>query len=80
MIKIMADAAADIPRETVLELGIEILPFMITIDGREIIADSNLLPKDFYELVNNCVEIPTTAQLTLPTLRMHTADSARMTV
>ncbi len=63
MIKLMADMAADMPKETVLELGIEVLPFMITIDGKQIIADINLHPEDFYEMVENCTEIPTTAQL-----------------
>lgn len=63
MIKIMTDMAADIPKATAIELGIEILPFMITVDGNEIIADINLLPEDFYKLADNCAEPPTTAQM-----------------
>ena len=42
MIKIMTDMAADIAKDTVLDLGIEVLPFMITIDGKQIVADINL--------------------------------------
>ena len=63
MIKIMTDMAADIPKDTVLNLGIEVLPFMITIDGKQIVADINLRAEDFYEMVDNCTETPTTAQM-----------------
>ena len=63
MIKIMTDMAADIPKDTVLDLGIEVLPFMITIDGKQIVADINLRAEDFYEMVDNCTETPTTAQM-----------------
>ncbi len=63
MIKMVADSAADIPKSVIKELEIEILPFMINIDGKQIVADENLDPNDFYDMVENCVETPTTSQM-----------------
>lgn len=63
MIKIVTDSAADIPKSIVEELDIEILPFMINIDGKQIVADKNLTPQEFYKMVENCVEIPSTSQM-----------------
>lgn len=63
MIKIVADSAADIPKEIAEELNIEILPFVINIDGRQIVADKDLKPEDFYAMVQSCEEIPTTSQM-----------------
>ncbi|MDY5230337.1 MAG: DegV family protein [Eubacteriales bacterium] len=63
MIKIVTDSAADIPKSIAEELDIEILPFMINIDGKQIVADKNLTPQEFYKMVENCVEIPSTSQM-----------------
>ncbi len=63
MIRMVADSAADIPKSVAEELGIEILPFMINIDGKQIVADENLDPKDYYDMVENCVDVPTTSQM-----------------
>lgn len=63
MIKIVTDSAADIPKSIAEELDIEILPFMINIDGKQIVADKNLTPQEFYKMVEICVEIPSTSQM-----------------
>ena len=63
MIKIVTDSAADIPKSIAEELDIEILPFMINIDGKQIVADKNLTPQEFYKMVENCVDIPSTSQM-----------------
>ena len=63
MIKIVTDSAADIPKSIAEELDIEILQFMINIDGKQIVADKNLTPQEFYKMVENCVEIPSTSQM-----------------
>ena len=63
MIKFMVDAAADIPRETALEKGIDVLPFILNCDGREVVADINLTPEKFYEIFHQLNEIPTTSQI-----------------
>ena len=44
MIRIMTDAAADIPKELVEEYGIEILPFMIFLGEKSVLADKDLAP------------------------------------
>ncbi len=63
MIKMVADSAADIPKSVVEELNIEVLPFMINVDGKQIVADEKLNPKDFYDVVESCTETPTTSQM-----------------
>ena len=63
MIRIMTDAAADIPKNIVDELDIVILPFMIMLDDKQIIADENLNPRDFYKMLNEAEGIPSTSQM-----------------
>lgn len=63
MIRIVTDRAADIPKEIAEELSIEIIPFMINVDGRQIIADVNMTSEEFYDIVENCEEIPSTGQM-----------------
>ncbi len=63
MIKIMADTAADIPRATALELDITILPFMIHFSDKSVRADVDLIPDDFYRLLREKDEIPSTSQI-----------------
>lgn len=63
MIKLMTDKAADITKETAEELGIEILPFIINVNGKALTADINLSPREFYGMIKDCEEIPTTSQM-----------------
>ena len=63
MIKIITDAAADISKEIAEELNIEILPFMIMSEGRQIIADENLDREEFYDIIEGSSEVPTTSQM-----------------
>lgn len=63
MIKIMTDAAADIDQQTAKELEIEVLPFIINLDGESIVADVHLTPDAFYDKVRAAAEIPTTSQM-----------------
>lgn len=63
MIRIVTDRAADIPKEIAEELDIKIIPFMINVDGKQIVADINMSAEDFYEIVEHCTEIPTTGQM-----------------
>ena len=63
MIKLVTDMAADIPKSVAEELDIKVLPFMIHIDGKQILADINLSPEEFYEIVESSEEIPTTSQM-----------------
>ncbi len=63
MVKIITDAAADISKEVAEELDIKILPFMIMAEGRQIIADENLDLEEFYDIIENSPEVPTTSQM-----------------
>lgn len=63
MIRIMTDSAADIEASVAEELGIEILPFMIHFSDKSICADKNLDPEDFYKIINESEEIPSTSQM-----------------
>lgn len=63
MIKIMTDMASDITREQAESLEIEVMPFGIIVDDKQIVADINLNPRDFYEIIDNCQEAPKTNQL-----------------
>lgn len=63
MIRIMTDAAADIESSVAKELGIEILPFMIYIGDKSIMADVDFDCKEFYRMVRESGEIPSTSQM-----------------
>ncbi len=63
MIKIMADAAADIPKELAEEWDIEILPFMIYLGDKAVKADVNLAPETFYTMLEESGCVPTTSQM-----------------
>lgn len=63
MIRMMTDAAADILPEEARELGIEILPFMIHLGDQTIRADMDLEPEDYYAMLRETSEIPTTSQM-----------------
>ena len=62
MIKFMVDRAADIEKETAEHYGIEVLPFMVNMDGEGIVADKDMDIKEFYDKVKACDEIPSTSQ------------------
>lgn len=63
MIRIMTDAAADIPSAVAKELDIEVLPFMIHFGEKSIKADVDLDYDNFYQTVRESEEIPTTSQM-----------------
>lgn len=63
MIHIMTDTAADIEASVAKELGIEILPFMIHFSDKSILADINLSPEEFYSILRESGEIPSTSQM-----------------
>lgn len=63
MIKIMADAAADIPSAVAKELNITIFPLMIHFGGDSLLADINLDPHDFYQKLRDFGDIPSTSQV-----------------
>lgn len=63
MIKIIADAAADITEAEAREFGIEILPFMVHFGEKSILADAGLDYGEFYQLIRESDQIPSTSQI-----------------
>lgn len=63
MVKIVTDMASDISKDEALSLDIKILPFMITIGDREIVADIDLSTQEFYDIVESSDDIPHTSQM-----------------
>ena len=63
MVRILTDASADIPKEIAEKLDIRILPFMIMLGDKQIIADVDLQPREFYRLMNESGVIPSTSQM-----------------
>lgn len=63
-IKIMTDSVSDITRETADELGIKLLCFPITVDGKPYREVEDFTKQEFYEIADKAKEFPTTAQLT----------------
>ncbi|MBQ2614426.1 MAG: DegV family protein [Clostridia bacterium] len=63
MIRIMTDAAADIPKDVALKYGIEVLPFMLHLGEKSIRADIDLDPKEYYKILKESGEIPSTSQM-----------------
>lgn len=64
LIKFLTDSAADIPAELVRELNIEVLPFPIALEDREIRDGVDYQPEEFYQVLLSQQKIPTHAQLT----------------
>lgn len=63
MIKFMVDRGADIPSDLAKEKGIYVLPFVINLDGKSIIADRDFDADEFYKAVRESESVPTTSQM-----------------
>ena len=63
MIRIMTDAAADIPKAVCEELSIEVLPFMVHFSDKSIRADIDLAPQDYWQMLKESGEVPSTSQM-----------------
>lgn len=63
MVKILTDSASDIPKATAERLDIKVLPFMIMLGEKQIVADLDLEPRDFYKMLDESEEFPSTSQM-----------------
>lgn len=63
-IHIFCDSAADIPRELVQKYEIDIVPEKVTYKGETFREFYDMTPEDYWELLEEADEIPTTAQIT----------------
>ena len=62
-IKIMTDSASDIPPETARKAGLELIPIPITVDGVGYLEGVDFTSEEFYNILLNCKELPTTSQI-----------------
>lgn len=62
-IKIITDSASDIPFEREKELDIRVIPFYITIDNKTYKERADFSPEEFYKILDNCHQVPTTSQI-----------------
>lgn len=74
-IHIFTDSASDIPRAVCEKYGIDIVPITITYDGHSIREYYDVTPEEYWKLIEQVRDIPTTAQTT-PTQLLETYRAA----
>ena len=62
MIKILTDSTSDIDLNQAKELGIDIIPLKVIINGQEYKDRIDLQPDEFYHLLTTSTTLPTTSQ------------------
>lgn len=60
-IKIVTDSTSDIPENLVEELGIEVLPLTLTVNGKEYRDGIDITPEEFYEVLETNEQIPSSS-------------------
>lgn len=63
-IMLMTDSVSDINKETAETLGIKMLCMPITVDGQALREETDFTKEEFYRLMDEAKEFPSTAQLT----------------
>lgn len=66
-LKIITDSAADLPQELVQKYDLDILPFLIVIDGQQYLDGRTISPAQVYEAIRQG-QVPTTSQVPPPLL------------
>lgn len=61
-LRILTDSACDLPEHLIEEYGIEVLPFLVYIDGQEHIDGVNITPRQVYDAIR-ADKVPTTGQV-----------------
>ncbi|MDE7297035.1 MAG: DegV family protein, partial [Clostridia bacterium] len=62
-VKILVDSASDIDAEEAQELGIELLPMEVEIQGKKYLDGVEIKPKQFFEKLIESTELPRTSQI-----------------
>ena len=62
-IAILTDSCCDLPKETIEELGIKVLPFTLTVGGESFRELYDKSTQEFYELLEKTDEIPKHSQI-----------------
>ena len=63
IIKIGTDSTADIPKQICEELNITVLPLSLFYNGKEYIEGIDITPQEYYDILENCENIPTSSQV-----------------
>ncbi len=63
-IKLLTDSTSDIPLPVAEELGIDVLSIMLSVNGGSYAEQRDLSTDEFYELLVQSDELPTTSQIT----------------
>ena len=63
-IKFLTDTASDLPLKEAQAAGIDVLSFMLTVDGQSYAEQRDLSKEEFYDLLAHNDELPTTSQIT----------------
>ena len=64
-IKFLTDSASDIAPQDEAELGIQVIPFPVSIKGKTYLSRVDFNNEQFYEMLDAAPEIPTTSQITV---------------
>ena len=62
-IKLMTDSACDLPGSLARQLGIEVIPIPIAVDGKGYLEGVDFTPREFYTILQQAKQIPTTSQI-----------------
>ena len=63
-IKILTDSTADLPQEIVDMYDIAVLPLKVIFGKKEYVDGVDLAPEEFYQMLQEAEELPTTSQVT----------------
>ena len=63
-IKLVIDSASDISKEEAKELGIHVIPIIISFGEEDFLDGDTLLPQEFYNKLVSSSNLPTTSQIT----------------
>lgn len=61
---VLTDSACDLPAEYAAQYGIEVMSFVIQVDGTEYAEREDLTPNSYYDLLDGAAGMPTTSQIT----------------
>ena len=64
-IRFLTDSASDIPPEIEAELGIVVIPFPVSIDGKDYLSRVDFDNEGFYRLLAEAKALPTHSQITV---------------
>lgn len=62
---VLTDSTCDIPKDLEQKYGIDILPFIITVDGKSYVERQDFTNEEYYDLLTKCSGIPVTSQITM---------------